>query len=190
MQTEKFTQKAILRKKFILLRNTLTKKDIEIKSRKVTQVFFEKIDISKFKKFLLYLPINNEVDTKSIIDKLISENKEVYLPKFSKDEWFLARFSDFNNLEKGPYGILQPKGQKAVINLNVALIPGVAFDKDGVRLGYGKGVYDKLLADFKGLKVGLGYDFQIVDKLPKESHDLEMDLIITEKELSKRPGLG
>ena len=65
--------------------------------------------------------------------------------------------------------------------MEVAIIPGLAFGKNDTRLGYGKGVYDQLLANFKGLKIGLAYDFQIVDKLPKERHDLKMDMVLTEK---------
>ena len=62
-------------------------------------------------------------------------------------------------------------------------MPGIAFDKSGHRLGYGKGIYDQLLTDFSGVKIGLAYDFQIVDKAPHEQHDLKIDLLISENKI-------
>ena len=67
--------------------------------------------------------------------------------------------------------------------MDVSIIPGVAFDKKGVRLGYGKGVFDRLLAKSQAFKIGLAYDFQIVDELPREKHDLVMDIVESEKKV-------
>lgn len=87
-----------------------------------------------------------------------------------------------DSLEIGPFGIMQP--QRASIHslssLDLAIIPIVAFNKELYRLGYGKGVYDRLLGNSAALKIGLGYDFQLVSNLPVESHDIRMGFVVTE----------
>lgn len=195
-----------LRKRFLAKRRSLEKSFVEQTSRIITKKLLIEIKKIKFSSVLVYLSVNNEVETKAIIDYLIKDGKRIFLPKYLGDtsevSYVFAEFTGWQNLEKGPYGILQPSneqdnkpglenfykpGLKEGIkdsfggDLETAIIPGVAFDKRGVRLGYGKGVFDKLLLNSKAFKIGLAYDFQIVDKLPKEAHDLIMDLIVTEK---------
>ena len=137
------------------------------------------------KRIAAYLAINNEVDTREIIDKLIERGSTIFIPAYfmQNHQYHFAKFNGWKDLEKGPKGIWQPANSKPVDpkNLEVAILPGVVFSKKGVRLGYGKGVFDRLLSDSFALKIGLAYNFQIVDKLPKEKHDLVMDLVVTEK---------
>ena len=134
--------------------------------------------------FLIYLPINNEVDTKSVIKKLIKSGAGIFLPAFwgQKSDYVVCKFTNFEDLTPGPFNILQPKELREVDAdlIDVAILPGLAFDRRGVRLGYGRGVYDKLLKSFKGLKIGLAYDFQIVNELPKEEHDVTVDIVVGE----------
>ena len=91
------------------------------------------------------------------------------------------------HFSQGAYGILEPDTQSPVVDhhhIQGLLIPGVAFNKDGRRLGKGKGYYDKTLQHFTGLKVGICFDFQISERsLPMEPHDEKMDYIITESGL-------
>ena len=68
-------------------------------------------------------------------------------------------------------------------NIDVILVPGLAFDRNGGRMGFGKGYYDRLLESSKAVKIGLCYDFQILEKIPTESHDVPMNFVITEKEI-------
>lgn len=137
------------------------------------------------KNISLYLPINGEVKTGDIINFLIEAGVNIYLPKYFKVEkvYRLSRFRDWKRLEKGPYKILQPRDDEVIETkkIDTAIIPGVAFDKKGLRLGYGKGVFDRLFAKSEAIKVGLAYDFQIVDELPKKAYDLLVDLVVTEK---------
>ncbi|OGE00801.1 5-formyltetrahydrofolate cyclo-ligase, partial [Candidatus Curtissbacteria bacterium RIFCSPLOWO2_02_FULL_40_11] len=135
--------------------------------------------------YLIYLPTKNEVDTKLLIHFLIQNRKNIYVPALVENDWTISQFKSLDGLVKNKYKTLQPKKISAVSSnkIDVAIVPGVAFDKKGVRLGYGKGVYDNLLKKFKGLKIGLAYEFQIVERLPAESHDLKTDLIVTEKQV-------
>jgi len=90
-----------------------------------------------------------------------------------------------DDMKKGAYGILEPKTVRKADenNIDVILVPGLAFDRNGGRMGFGKGYYDRLLESSKAVKIGLCYDFQILEKIPTESHDVPMNFVITEKEI-------
>src|SRR4030042_5944064 len=180
-------QKHIIRKEILIKRIKLSKIDINNKSGIITKKILDLLPVYNKKHYLIYLPIDNEVNTKKIIDNLLKLKKKIFLPAFSKKTktWIVHQFIDWKKIEVGPFNILQPVNSEIVNmqNLDIALIPGVAFDQRGNRLGYGKGVYDKLLADCNALRIGLAYDFQLVGPLPTNKHDLRMDMIVTEKRL-------
>jgi len=177
-------EKLLLRKRILSQRKALSERQVAARGDKIFQNLFKIPFIVSKKKFLIYLPVNNEVDTTSIIKNLIRIKVDVFLPAFlsKKLGYAVSKFDDFESLVAGPMQILQPKRIEIVDIgfLDAAIIPGVAFDRRGVRLGYGKGVYDKLLKSFKGLKIGLAYDFQIVNELPKEEHDVTVDIVLGE----------
>ena len=178
--------KVSVRKRYLAQRNSLTKSEVVTKSSQIFKYTSKLPVLQKAKKISLYLPINNEVETKNLINLLNNSGKEVYLPKFISDSSYsFTEFTAWDNLEKGPLGILQPVSfqKKSNFDIDLAILPGVAFDKNGVRLGWGKGVFDRLLAKSQALRIGLAYDFQIVEDLPKDEHDLSMDIIVTEKEV-------
>jgi|SRR3989344_5670337 len=134
----------------------------------------------------VYVAIKNEVKTRKIIDFLIFAKKRVFLPKFDPTVGYVfSEFRGWENLEEGPAHIPQPKGSVYAGrgDIDLAIVPGIAFDRRGVRLGYGKGVYDRLLASSGATRIGLAYDFQIVDELPQEAHDLICDIVVTEERI-------
>jgi len=114
--------------------------------------------------FLEYLEIERNTSQKTI------ENYDHYLKRF-------LGFARSTN--SGQAGDMNPK------DIDLAFIPGLAFSEDGLRLGYGKGVYDRLLTNTKALKFGVCFDFQIIDNFSSESHDLRVDFIITERRIIK-----
>lgn len=166
-------------------RQNLTAKEVEDKSTAITLRIIDSDLFADVKKVAGYLPTKNEVDTKSVINFLVEVGASTYLPKFFGKEYKLVRFDSWTDLAEGPYEILEPVGDEtiSVDEIDLAFIPGVAFDKKGVRLGYGKGVYDKLLSKSKAMLVGLAYEFQVVDALPREDHDLTMNLVITDEKV-------
>ena len=97
----------------------------------------------------------------------------------------LSYINSMDDMKKGAYGILEPKTVRKADenNIDVILVPGLAFDRNGGRMGFGKGYYDRLLESSKAVKIGLCYDFQILEKIPTESHDVPMNFVITEKEI-------
>lgn len=179
--------KSGLRKEFLRKRRSLSAPTVTSKSDQIFRNVIKLKELNLAQNFLVYLPIGNEVDTKEIIKHLILQKSVVFVPAFLKslNIYKVAKFTSFDDLEPGPFKILQPKNISVVGTdlINIALIPGMGFDKHGVRLGYGRGVYDMLLADFRGLKIGLAYDFQIVERIPKEEHDLVVDMMITESRI-------
>lgn len=182
-------EKAKLREIYLNKRRRLTRRQIEGKSRKITQKVLGLVQAWAKSNISLYLPINNEAETGEIIKKLERLGATIYLPSLQKEKeaYCFVPFNGWSNLEEGPYSILQPKVADPIDPklLDVVILPGLAFDKKGVRLGYGKGVFDKLLKASGALRVGLAYEFQIVDELPGEQHDLVMDLVVTEKNIYK-----
>lgn len=179
--------KNYLRKLYLGQRLQLKHATIEEKSRQIAKNFLSIDEIQDKENFSVYLPINNEVDTKFIINNLLGLNKHLNCPYFSKvdNAYCFTKFLGWQKLERGPYRILQPASPQKVNPsiIEVAIIPGIAFDLQGTRLGYGKGVFDWLLSKSAALRIGLAYDFQIVDEIPKEKHDLVMDTVVTEKQI-------
>lgn len=181
--------KAEIRQQILKRRRLLAADQIEKLSGKINQKLIGMQEFKNAKIFAIYLPIHNEVETKPIINNLLKNQKDMYLPTFDQkaNDYQLSKFSGWQNLVKGPYEILQPRDAESINSqlIDVAFIPGVAFSKSGVRVGYGKGVYDRLFAKSKAIKIGLAYEFQMVDELPKEEHDLIMDVVITENKIYK-----
>jgi 5-formyltetrahydrofolate cyclo-ligase len=137
----------------------------------------ENSDFKAANTILVYMSHKNEVD---IID--FTNNKNLVLPRVNNENLDLYLIESLDDLEEGAYGIMEPKTTcKKVLpdDIDLALIPGVAFDKKGHRIGFGKGYYDRLETKLTCKKIGIAYDFQIVDEIPFESHDLPVDLLIT-----------
>lgn len=130
----------------------------------------------------IYLSKPKEVQTFNLIRKYIKE-KEFSVP-VQKECIEFVKLNSLENLIKGKYDILEPK-EKEFINYtpNIIIIPGVAFDLNKNRLGYGKGCYDRFLKGKNLLKIGIAFDFQIVKNIKTEIHDIKMDIIITEKNI-------
>ena len=132
--------------------------------------------------FMAYWPLKDEVDIRPLTDRLVSEGHTVVLPKVIDGERMeLRRYSSSTDLVEGAFHIMEPVGEPftdyAVID--VALVPGVAFDAAGRRLGRGRGYYDRFLAACPQIyKIGVCFPFQRVAEVPSEAHDVTMDEVI------------
>lgn len=130
---------------------------------------------------MLYHSLKDEVDTHAFIRKW-SREKCILLPVVVGDDLELRLYTGPEDLTVGAYGIEEPTGARftdyAAIDLIV--VPGVAFDRDGNRLGRGKGYYDRLLPRIpSAYKIGICFPFQLVDEVPAEPFDIRMDEIIS-----------
>lgn len=134
---------------------------------------------------LLYYSLKDEVYTHEFVEKW-SKKKNIILPVVIGEYLELRCYTGKNDLRKGPYGIEEPTGKifNDYESNDLAIIPGVSFDKKGNRLGRGKGYYDRLLPLLdNSYKIGICFSFQIGEKIPYEKHDIKMDCILTHTEI-------
>ena len=131
-------------------------------------------------KILMYHSLPDELETRTFLNKW-KDRKKFFLPRVNGVNLDLLPY-DESRLEIGSFHIEEPKGEDthSVEEIEVIVVPGVAFDRQGMRLGRGKGFYDRLLATAKATKIGIGYEFQLVEEIPSEPHDIAMDMVITE----------
>ena len=132
---------------------------------------------------LLYSALPDEVPTQTLIDELVAQGKTVLLPRVVSDtDMELRRYSVPADLQQGAFGIMEPTGELFTdyAAIDVAIIPGMAFDDEGHRLGRGKGYYDRFLAKLSPTtyKIGLCFSWQRVDHVPTDDHDIPMDEVI------------
>lgn len=133
----------------------------------------------------LYHAIPGEVQTARFIEKWYNK-KLILLPVINGDDLLLFPYKGTESLKRGVFGILEPDKtqlQSSEEKIDLIIIPGVAFDRHRNRLGRGKGYYDRFLSSSHAPKVGICYDFQLINNLPVEPFDKKMDLIITETEV-------
>ena len=154
---------------------------LKIASEKIQKKIKKIHAYKKAKKIGTYYPIQSEIFTQDIIQELISDGKEVFLPKVIEENIEFRKIKDFSSLEKGRFDIMEPKDNCLTDNnLDVILIPTVGISPDGVRLGYGYGFYDRFLAKFNTTTIALTLEKQIVKNIPKSDHDIIIDWIVTE----------
>lgn len=174
-----------LRKEIIKKRDEIDYIEKAIKDKKIIEKLKDTKEYKEAKGMLIYIGFGSEINTKILIEDALKDEKEVYVPKVIKKDMVFIRINNLENLVTSSYGILEPIGDKSnfnVDNLGLIIMPGLAFDKQGNRLGYGGGYYDKFLSSNKidAKKIALAYDFQVLDKVPSEKHDIIVDSIITE----------
>jgi 5-formyltetrahydrofolate cyclo-ligase len=149
----------------------------------IGQRFFELQIVQKAGRIMIYFAIGREVATASIISRLLEMGKTVALPACTADKNLKAGIINrLNELVPGKFGLSEPPVSALAIDpaaLDLIVVPGVAFDTGGFRLGHGAGYYDRFLARTDAYKLGLAYDFQIVDHLARESHDVAVHALLT-----------
>jgi len=185
------TSKQELRKEALLRRKSLPLEERREKSKAIIKYLIQSPFFRQARRILFYASFDHEVETWEGIKVALAQGKEVYLPRTNIKEKRLSlhRLTDLEELTPGAYGILEPPVQNPKIDpeaLDLIVCPGVAFDLRGGRLGYGGGYYDRLLAKAqKAKRVALAFECQIFETLPLETHDIRMEVIITEKGLKE-----
>lgn len=126
-----------------------------------------------------YCSVNNEVDLTETIFAALNQNKIVALPKTIGNEMIFVEISSLDDLVTGQFNIREPRENKKAADADLIFVPGLAFTKEGKRIGYGGGYYDKYLSMHNCHTVGVAFDFQIFDDLETKDHDVILDEIIT-----------
>ena len=165
-------------------RKLMTIDDVLTKSE-ACQMNFLKTSIYKNAQcIMIYKPLGNETKTDIILNKAISDGKKIVYPVTDEQSGIITPyFADEKTLfKKGAFSVSEPVGvQKTPLDdIDVVIVPGIAFDKSGGRIGFGKGCYDMFLKGFNPIKIGFCYDFQISRSIPTDDNDVKMDYIISE----------
>ncbi|MCR6514760.1 5-formyltetrahydrofolate cyclo-ligase [Clostridium sp. LY3-2] len=175
-------------RKSIIAKRDLKKEENSLKDSKIFKNLISLNSYKRAKKIFIYIGFGSEINTKSLIEIMLREGKEVFVPKVLEEEMIALKITSLNNLIESKFKILEPIGEKSDIDgeeFDLIIMPGVAFDRSGNRIGYGKGYYDKYLKDIKSdiKKIALAYELQLIEEIETEEHDLKVDSIITENEI-------
>jgi len=179
-------EKKALRKMLLERRDGTSFDMMEIASNQIHKKLRKSKVFREANKIGAYYPIGSEVLTQDIMQEILSDGKELFLPKVIEKNMEFRKITDFSCLEKGRFEIMEPKEDCQVNNsLDLLLVPTVGISQTGVRLGYGYGFYDKFLSKNKIPTIALTYEKQIIKKIPKSDHDVLMDWILTEDQFVK-----
>lgn len=174
--------KSTLRDDMKKQRKLLSHDFIRTASQKITDTVLKYINNTNT--VMIYLSAFNEPDTFGLLNELHRLGIKTAVPVSDITTFTItpSLITSVDDLKKGAYGIYEPINivPVSVSDINIVLIPGVAFSKSGDRLGFGKGYYDRFLTEFNGTKIGICYNFQVRPEIPVAEHDVKMDLIITE----------
>ena len=183
--------KAKLRKKLLAQRERLGKKFVQASSRRVCARLVAAREFRKAKNILFYYPVKNEVNCLAAMRKGLEMGKRVFLPRIRKWDFQIVEVKKLPELEKmgarkGTFGVPEPSGKRAPLGkIELVVVPAVAFDRRGGRIGYGGGYYDELLGkkEFKGVSIGACYSKFLFGELPSEGHDKRVDYIVCEEKV-------
>lgn len=191
-------EKKHIRKKCLSLRDEISLKLREEKSDKIIGALCGLEQYKKADIILTYVNYQSEVITTKLIERALADKKLVFAPRVSGDEMEFYKIDGIDSLTEGYKGIKEPVGAEAFfdkigsLDLNevnsvpLMIMPGAAFDREGHRIGYGKGFYDRYLnrlidAGINVHKIALCYECQLLDNIAHEEHDVCVDMVVTEK---------
>ncbi len=165
----------------------LSEPDIVSRSERVIHRLGQLTVFGSAVNLLVYVSTGHEVKTHGLIRSLLARGRRVSVPYYHtvSRQYMAFEIRDFDtDLHPGRYGILEPRPEPSHVmgadRFDVVLAPGLAFDLDGHRLGRGTGYFDRILNRIHGARIGLAFDFQIVEDVPVDAHDAAMDYIVTE----------
>lgn len=184
-------RKKRLRNEILKVRDQLSAEAIK---RAEQQILYNLSKLPQFKaaqQIFCYFSFRSEVPTNQLITNCLKEGKNIYIPITVNEtkEMLISKYDHNTELTPSSYGVPEPSVNSIHIGdrstLDVAIMPGAVFDAEGYRIGYGAGYYDKFFALTQKniFKIALAYSFQIIDKVPRDKHDVPVDCIVTEKEI-------
>lgn len=184
MTNKKLTRTAIKEKRY-----ALRESEVQSLSQECVSKVLQFPELLEARTVCIYMPTGNEIDTSAIIQYCLENQKRVAAPRIEGDTMDFYYFQSIVDLKQGAYDIWEPTGTERVTDEeSVVIMPGVAFDLDCNRIGYGKGYYDKYLSKHpKMKKIALAYEFQIVGKIKREIHDIRPEMIVTERRVIMQP---
>ena len=160
--------------------NRICIKNKELKEKVITEKVLNNVKVKNSKNILIYVSMKYEVSTINLIKELFNLNKNIYVPKVIDNYLKFYQINSLEELEISKYGILEPTSNREFKynKDSICIVPGLMFDKNNNRLGYGGGYYDRFLNKYDIYKIGICFKEFLIDKLEIEEHDIKMDLVI------------
>ena len=181
------TEKQFLRRELLALRNTISPEDKQAWDAEINKALIENDWFRQAKAILAYCPVKSEPDIRPAIEEALRQGKEIYMPKCIPEtrEMTFYQITSLDDLRPGAHGIPEPSGSSPQFSIQhsaLCIIPALAFDKTGFRLGYGGGYYDRFLARNGALRtLGVCYEVLLRDSLPREASDMAVERVLTER---------
>lgn len=152
---------------------------------KIIERFYNTKEYQNANLILTYYPLAEEINTLPIIEKALKDHKKVAIPKCVDNNLVFCMIEDLSKLQKGLFNIMEPIDNHFITDFSnsLCIVPGIAFDQNHNRLGYGKGYYDRFLSNYSMTKIGLCYEQLFVKKISTENYDIPVDMIITENNI-------
>jgi 5-formyltetrahydrofolate cyclo-ligase len=164
--------------------------EVSEKSKRIKEQVFQMDEFKDAKTVLFYVSYDNEVYTHEMIKESLMIKKQVVVPKTDLNHHMIqcCSLTQWDDLIAGAYNILEPRQENvnevSPESIDLIIIPGIAFDCQGNRIGHGMGYYDKLLRKIMNAhRLGLAFEFQIVESIPPEKHDVRVEKIVTEERI-------
>lgn len=178
-------EKRAIRKLVYASRKACPDQSVESWSRTITESVTHLPEFRSTDHILVYADYNHEVMTGFLAEEAWKAGKEVAVPKVVGKDMVFYRFTDFGQLKPGYFGIPEPQeGETVQWEDALMIMPGVAFDRKGHRVGYGGGFYDRFLEKHPHIKkVAVAFSFQVFPEVPTEQTDISPDILVTEQEL-------
>lgn len=176
-----------IRKKYKTMRDQMDQREVRTLSERICEHIINLDDFSKAEYIYAYYPLGNEADIRAAVEEAWRLGKRVAFPKVFGDEMRFFEIDDFSHLHPGTFGVMEPEeNQPADWQQVLILVPGVAFDMTGNRMGFGKGYYDRYLEQMpEAVTVGIAYGLQIAEYIPTEPTDVRLNYVVTEEDIRK-----
>lgn len=178
-------RKRNLRNEMTGLLSKLKPEELKAKSLALERRFLGSPEFEAADSILIYVAMNSEPETRGIISEALRRGKKVFAPKVEGDFICVCRLHSLSHLSLGKFGIHEPPGEAKcdAREFDLVVIPGLAFDLKGNRLGRGGGFYDRLLSSTSGEFMAFAFDEQVVDEVPNMEHDIRVHKIFTDKKV-------
>ena len=185
-------EKQVLRRELLALRNAITPEDKQARDAKINRAITAHEWFKQAKEVLAYYPIGSEPDIGPALEQALRQGKRLFLPRCepASREMTFHQVQSLEGLRIGTHGIPEPEKincQLSIVNCQLCIVPGIAFDSAGFRLGYGGGYYDRFLARHDTLRtIGVCYKLLLRDCLPKNTLDIAVESVLSEGDEHER----
>lgn len=178
-------EKSVFREKYKAKRENLSHEEKKIRDSRIAESLFLTMAYRGARQILLYSAMKDEISTESIFIRAVTDGKVCFFPRTADlGNMYFHSVNNMSEMGKGSYGIKEPLpsapkySEKAG---DICIVPALSYDREGYRLGYGGGFYDRFLSSFSGTRIGICYSDNLEKRLPRGKYDVCVDILLTEK---------